>query len=69
MFGNGKSVTISDLSQYLTILQYREVQLNLTSEIEFHMMFERCHTKNRKRSLKQHVKYFHFRSEVSWTTL
>ena len=25
--------------------------------------FERCHTKNRKRYLKQHIKYFYFRSK------
>ena len=25
------------------------------------MMFERCHTKNRTRSIKQHIKYFNFR--------
>ena len=27
-------------------------------------MFERCQTKNLKRSLKQHIKYFNFRSKV-----
>ena len=37
---------------------YREeVQLDFTPEIEvFHLLFERGHTKNRKRSLKQHMK-------------
>ena len=34
----------------------REVQLDLTPEIEvFHMLFDRCHTKNRKRSIKQRI--------------
>ena len=42
--------------------QYRVVQLDLTPEIEvLHMMFERSHTKNRKRSIKQH---FNFQSQV-----
>ena len=41
---------------------YREVQLDLTPEIEvFHMLFERFHTKKRKRSFKQHKKYFNIR--------
>ena len=35
---------------------YREVQLDSTPEIEvFHMLFERCHTKHRKRSIKYHI--------------
>ena len=44
-------------------IAYREVQLDLTPEIEeFHMMFERCHTKkNRRRSI---IKYFNFGSSV-----
>ena len=29
-----------------------------------HMLFERCHTKNRKRSIKKNMKYFHFRCQV-----
>ena len=38
---------------------YREVQLDLKPEIEvFHMLSERCHAKNRKISIKQHVQYF-----------
>ena len=28
------------------------------------MLFERCHTKNRMRSIKQHIKYFHFLSKI-----
>ena len=45
---------------------YREVQLDLTSEMGiFYTLFERCHTRNRKRSIKQHMRYFKF----SWTTL
>ena len=44
---------------------YREVQQDFTPEIEvFHMLFERFHTKNIKRSLKQHIKYFNFRSKA-----
>ena len=40
-------------------------QLDLTPEVEvFHMLFEICHTKNRKRSIKQHIKYFNFWSLV-----
>ena len=47
------------------IYHYRVVQLDLIPAIEvFHMLFERCHTKNRKRSVKQHIKYFNFRSKV-----
>ena len=35
----------------------------LTLEMEvFYMLFERCHIKNRKRSIKQHIKYINFRS-------
>ena len=30
----------------------------------FHMLFERCHTKDRKGSLKQHIKYFNFWSKT-----
>ena len=29
-----------------------------------HMMFERCQTENRKRSLKQHIEYSHFRCNI-----
>ena len=43
------------LSYFLNIgnwKYYREVQLDLTPEIEvLYMLFERCHTKDRKRSL------------------
>ena len=54
--GNGR-LTVS--------FEYREVQLDLTPEIEvFHMLFERSRTKNRKKSIKQHRKYFNFRSKV-----
>ena len=39
----------------------REVQLDLTPEIEvFRMIFERWHTENRKRYINQHIKYFNF---------
>ena len=39
------------------VVQYREVQLDFTPEMEkFQMLFERCPTKHRKRSLKQHIK-------------
>ena len=32
--------------------------IGFTPEIEvFHMVFESCHAKNRKRSIKQHIKY------------
>ena len=45
--------------------EYREVQLDSTPEIEvFHMLFERCHTNNRKRYLKHHLNYFNFRSKA-----
>ena len=43
----------------------REVQLDVSPEIEvFHMLFEICRIKNRKRSIKQHIKYFNFLSEI-----
>ena len=32
--------------------------------VSLYMMSERCQTKNRKKSLKQHIKYFNFRSEI-----
>ena len=36
-----------------------------TPEIEVsYILFERCHTKNRKRCLKQHIKYFNFMSKI-----
>ena len=42
---------------------YRLVQLNSSPEIEvFYMLLERCQTKNRKRSIAQHMKYFNFLS-------
>ena len=44
---------------------YRVVQLDFTPEMEvLYMMFDRCHTKNVKRFLKQHIKYFNFRSKI-----
>ena len=44
---------------------YREIQLDFTPQIEvFYMLFERCHTKNRKRSLKLVIKYFNFRNRI-----
>ena len=44
---------------------YREVQQDCTPEIEvLYMMFERCETKNRKRSFRQHLKYINFRSRI-----
>ena len=46
-------------------LHITTVQLDFTPEIEvFHMLFERCHSKNRKRSIKQHIKYLYFRSKI-----
>ena len=39
--------------------------MDLTPEIEvFHMLFERCRTKNRKRSITHHITYFNFRSKI-----
>ena len=44
---------------------YRAVQVDSTPEIEvLHTMFEICHPKKRKRDLKQHIKYFNFRSTI-----
>ena len=44
---------------------YREFQLDLTPEIEvFHMVFDICHTTYRKRSFKQHTKYFNFQRKI-----
>ena len=46
-------------------LHITTVQLDFTPEGEvFHMLFERCHSKNRKRSIKQHIKYLYFRSKI-----
>ena len=47
-------------------LMDREVQLDLTPAIEvLYMLFEGCHTKNRKISIiKQHIKCFNFRSKI-----
>ena len=43
---------------------YREVQLDSTPEIKvFNTLSERCHIRNRKGSIKQHIKYFNFRSK------
>ena len=37
----------------------------MTPEIEvFFMLLEICHTKNRKRDLKQHIRYFNLRSKI-----
>ena len=37
--------------------------MDFTPEMEvLYMLFERCHTKNRKRFLKQHVNYLNFRN-------
>ena len=50
--------------EYLRVLP-REVKLGLTPETEaFHMLLERCRTKNRKSSIKQHIKSFNFQSRV-----
>ena len=43
----------------------REVQLDFTPEMQLlYMLFERCHTRNRKRSINQHIKYFNFCSKI-----
>ena len=48
----------------------RMVQQDLTLEMEvFYMQFEICHTKNRKQSLKQHIKTSIFEVKLFWTTL
>ena len=45
--------------------KYRELKLNFTAEMEvLHMLYERCHTKNRMRSLKPHLKYFNLRGKI-----
>ena len=52
-------------SEWRNWLMYRKLQLYFTPEIEvFYMMFERYHTNNRKMYLKQHIKYFNFRSTL-----
>ena len=44
---------------------YREFQLDFTPEMEvLYVLFERCQAKTRKRSIKQHIKYFHFRIKI-----
>ena len=51
-------------------LAQSEVQLDFTPDMEvLYMLFERCHTKNRKRSLKQHMMYSNSGMKFSWTTL
>ena len=51
-------------------IQYSEVQQDFTLEMEvFYMQFEICHTKNRKQSLKQHIKTSIFEVKLFWTTL
>ena len=45
---------------------YRKVQLDFTPEIKvFVMLFERCHSKNSVKSIKQHIKYFNLRSNIA----
>ena len=52
------------------LFNYRRVKLDLTPEIEgFHMLFERCHTLNSKRSLKQHKNTSISGVKFRWTTL
>ena len=49
---------------------YREVKLDFTPEMEvLYVLFERCHNKNRKISLKQHTTYFNFRSKIQLTLM
>ena len=44
--------------------------MDLTPEIEvFNMLFERCRTKNRRRSIKQHRNTSISGVKFSWTTL
>ena len=44
---------------------YRGIQLYFTTEIEVsYMLFERCHIRKRKWSLKQHIKRCNFRSKI-----
>ena len=53
----------SSLGMYI-VGMYREVHLDLRIEV-FHMLFERCHTlKDRKRSIKQHIKDLNFRNKI-----
>ena len=55
----------SSSSFFSSLLVYRYVQLDFTPEMEvYYMLFERCHTKNSKRSIKQHMKYFNFWSKI-----
>ena len=55
-WGRRKSVPCrdgDDFSEFIKI--YRDVQLDFTTDMEvFYILFERCHTKNRKGSIKQH---------------
>ena len=44
---------------------YRKVLLEFTPDMEeFCMLCDRCPSKNRKRSLKQHIKYYHFMGKI-----
>ena len=61
-----KNVEITNSIMSWSILNYyREVQVDFTPEMEvLYMLFERYHIKNRKRSFKQAIKYFNFRSKI-----
>ena len=51
-------------------LEYREVQLDLTPEIElFHVLFERSLSISSVTSPKQHFEYVHFRCQIKFDLL
>ena len=58
-------IILSPISHIAKRALYSEVQLDSIPEIKvFHMLVKRCHTKNRKGSIKQHKNYFNFRSKI-----
>ena len=60
-----KSTEENDYKKVSEYRSYRDVKLDSRPEIKvFHMLFERCHTNTRKRSIKQHIQYFNFQSKI-----
>ena len=61
MFGDCDTFVIQRQCHDIRLSLYREVQLNLTPEIEvFYMMFGRYPSIFSMKSLKQHMEYFNF---------
>ena len=73
-------ISIPGVSMIRRLLEEGECKTNIARMYEIHswlvqlyfapemgvlyMMFERCHTKHRKKSLKQHITYLNFRTKI-----